>query len=149
MAKYMVVGNILHVFADFGYVEYDKAIKYDPEVATVFEQKDDMKVPVFKVAVGRSSLSEYGVSFDEVRMVGNPDEDNFKALFQLAVRLPSPMDKEELGSYIADHYGNALHYLGVVEDQIKEAVEKYDLRVNEVLDKVEVVDVDAESTVAE
>lgn len=149
MAKYMVVGNILHVFVDFGYLEYNKAIRYDPEAATVFEQKDDMKVPVFKVAVGKSSLSEYGATFDAVRFVGNPDADDYKVPFQLAVELPNPMKKEEMGSYIADEYGNALHYLCVAENQIKEAVEKYDLRVNEVLDKVEVVDVNVESTVAE
>lgn len=145
MAKFVVVGNILHVFMGVSGGDIRLAEEMNPENLSYFEEEDGVRNEKFRVkfdGMSTDSLSKFGITFSGGALRNDDDDDG---LVQSSVRLPPFMTKDEVADHILFKYGPVLQYLNRIEAQIKNAVVKYEDSVDEIRDSIEFMEVNAET----
>lgn len=145
MAKFVVVGNILHVFMDVSGGDIRLAEEINPENLSYFEEEDGVRNEKFRVkfdGMSADSLSKFGITFSGGAL---REDDDVEGLVQSSVKLPSFMTKDEVADHILFKYGPVLQYLNRIEDQIKRAIAKYEDDVEAIRDSIEFMEVNAET----
>lgn len=145
MAKFVVVGNILHVFMDVSGGDIRLAEEINPENLSYFEEEDGVRNEKFRVkfdGMSADSLSKFGITFSGGAL---REDDDVEGLVQSSVKLPSFMTKDEVADHILFKYGPVLRYLNRIEDQIKRAIAKYEDDVEAIRDSIEFMEVNAEA----
>lgn len=145
MAKFVVVGNILHVFMDVSGGDIRLAEEMNPENLSYFEEEDGVRNEKFRVkfdGMSADTLSKFGITFSGGAL---RNDDDSEGVVQSSVKLPSFMTKDEVADHIMYKYGPVLQYLNRIEAQIKNAILKYEDSVDEIRDSIEFVEVNAET----
>lgn len=145
MAKFVVVGNILHVFMDVSGGDIRLAEEMNPANLSYFEEEDGVRNEKFRVkfdGMSTDSLSKFGITFSGGALRNDDDDEG---IVQSSVRLPSFMSKDEVADHILFKYGPVLQYLNRIEAQIKNAIVKYEDSVDEIRDSIEFMEVNAET----
>ena len=145
MAKFVVVGNILHVFMDVSGGDIRLAEEMNPENLSYFEEEDGVRNEKFRVkfdGMSADTLSKFGITFSGGAL---RNDDDSEGVVQSSVQLPSFMRKDEVADHIMYKYGPVLQYLNRIEAQIKNAILKYEDSVDEIRDSIEFMEVNAET----
>lgn len=145
MAKFVVVGNILHVFMDVSGGDIRLAEEINPENLSYFEEEDGVRNEKFRVkfdGMSADSLSKFGITFSGGAL---REDDDSEGLVQSSVKLPSFMTKDEVADHILFKYGPVLRYLNRIEEQIKRTITKYEDDVEAIRDSIEFMEVNAET----
>ena len=111
MAKITIAGNSYVITSSVSMADLETVKKYRPSALSITDP--ETKETLFKVGVGSSSISEYGISFGGV---SNDDE-------KLATTtLSIPSDIANAKEYVLDRAGMAIANLNKVEAGITEAL---------------------------
>jgi hypothetical protein len=107
MANVTIAGNSYCVASDIAMADWRKVAKYRPQAMTLTDE--ETKEAYFKVALGTSSLSDYGISFGGV----SNDEEKVATC-----TLPIPTTETDAKEYVLDKAGVALSNLRKIEENI-------------------------------
>lgn len=113
MAKVTIAGNSYVITSEVSMTDLETVKKYRPSALAITDT--DTKETLFKVGLGSSSISDYGVSFGGV---SNDDEKLATAT------LPIPADAEDAKEFVLDKAGLAIANLNKVEAGILEALDE-------------------------
>jgi len=111
MAKVTIAGNSFVITSAVSMADLEKVKKYRPSALELTEPETNETF--FKVGIGSSSVTDYGVCFSGVS--------NGDAKLATAT-LPIPHDVEDAKEYVLDEVGLALANLKKVEAGIAEAL---------------------------
>ena len=111
MAKITIAGSSYVITSAVAMSDLETVRKYRPSALEITDP--DTKETLFKVGIGSSSISDYGISFGGV---SNDDEK------LAAATLPIPSDVEDAKEYVLDRAGLAIANLNKVEAGIAEAL---------------------------
>ena len=113
MAKVTIAGNSYVVTSAISMADLETVKKYRPSALAITDP--ETKETLFRVGIGSSSISDYGISFGGV---SNDDEKLATAT------LPIPSDVEDAKEYVLDRAGLAIANLNKVEEVIVDALEE-------------------------
>jgi len=125
MAKTTIAGNSYVITSKVSMADLETVSKYRPSALSLVDE--ETKEAYFKVGLGASSVSDYGVSFGGVT---NDDEKLATATLPIPAKLPDDADAKQ---YVLDVAGKALANLNKVEEGIAEALDE----IKQERDKVE------------
>ena len=128
MAKVTVAGNSFVVTSAVAKADLELVKKYRPSALTRMDP-DTGKI-FFMVAVGISSLSDYGISFDGV---SNCERKLATATF------PMPSDVEDAKKFVLDTAGPALAHLNRIEDALAGVLTEIRTQHSDILESITVV----------
>jgi len=111
MAKVTIAGNSYVITSAVSMADLETVKKYRPSALAITEP--ETKETLFKVGIGSSSVTDYGVSF------GGVSNDEAKLA---TATLPIPADVEDAKEYVLDKAGLALANLNKVEAGIADAL---------------------------
>ena len=111
MAKTTIAGNSFVITSSVSMADLETVKKYRPAALAVTDP--ETRETVFKVGIGSSSISDYGISFGGVS--------NSEAKLATAT-LPIPTDVEDAREYVLDRAGLAIASLNRVEIAVAEAL---------------------------
>ena len=113
MAKVTIAGSSYVITSTVSMADLELVKKYRPSALDIADQ--ETKEPLFRVSVGRSGVSDYGISFGGV---SNDAE-------KLAVAtLSIPSDVEDVKDYVLEKAGLAIANLNKIEDGIATVLEE-------------------------
>ncbi|MDR1674353.1 MAG: hypothetical protein LBR54_02750 [Oscillospiraceae bacterium] len=107
MAKVTIAGNSYVVTSEISMADLETVKKYRPTALVLIDE--ETKETYFKIGVGTSSISEFGISFGGI---SNGEEKLSSAT------LPIPPDTEDAKEYVLDKAGLALANLNKIEERI-------------------------------
>ena len=113
MAKVTIAGNSYVITSAVAMADLETVRKYRPSALAITDP--ETKEALFKVGIGSSNISDYGVSFG-----GVSNDDNKLA----TATLPIPPDVEDSKEYVLDKAGLAIANLNKVEDCIAAALDE-------------------------
>jgi len=125
MAKTTIAGNSYVITSKVSMADLEMVNKYRPSALSLVDE--ETKEAFFKVGLGASSVSDYGVSFGGVT---NDDEKLATATLPIPAKLPDDTDAKQ---YVLDVAGKALANLNKVEEGIEAALDE----IKKERDKVE------------
>ena len=111
MAKITIAGNSYVITSAVSMADMEAVKKYRPTALAITDS--ETKETIFKVGVGSSSISEYGISFGGVT---NDDEKLATATLSI------PSDVKDAKEYVLDRAGMAIANLNKIETGIAEAL---------------------------
>ena len=111
MAKVTIAGNSFVVTSAVSMADLETIQKYRPQALAITDP--ETKETLFRVGIGASSMSDYGISF------GGVSNDDAKLA---TATLPIPSDVEDAKEYVLDRAGLALVNLEKVEGEIAEVL---------------------------
>ena len=112
MAKVTIAGSSYVITSAVSMADLETVKKYRPSALTIIDP--ETKETIFRVGIGTSSMSDYGISF------GGVSNDDAKLA---TATLPIPSDVEDAKEYVLDKAGLALVNLEQVEAEIAETLE--------------------------
>jgi len=112
MAKVTIAGSSYVITSAVSMADLETVKKYRPSALTITDP--ETKETIFRVGIGTSSMSDYGISF------GGVSNDDAKLA---TATLPIPSDVEDAKEYVLDKAGLALVNLEKVEAEIAETLE--------------------------
>ena len=112
MAKVTIAGNSYVITSAVSMADLETVKKYRPSALAFADP--ETKETLFRVGIGTSSMSDYGISF------GGVSNDEAKLA---TATLPIPADAENAKEYVLDKAGLALVNLEKVEGEIAETLE--------------------------
>jgi len=113
MAKVTIAGSSYVITSTVSMVDLETVRKYRPSALTITDPESNETL--FRVGLGASSLSDYGISF------GGISNDEAK---QATATLSIPSDVEDVKEYVLDKAGLALVNLEKIEGEIAEVLEE-------------------------
>jgi len=113
MARITIAGNSYVITSSVSMADLETVKKYRPTALTIADPKT--KETLFRVGVGTSSMSDYGISFGGV---SNDAEKLATATLQI------PSDVEDAREYVLDKAGLALVNLEKIEAGIAEILDE-------------------------
>jgi len=113
MANITIAGNSFVIASDISMIDLELVKKYRPTALSIVEP--DTKETLFKVGIGSSSISDYGISFGGV---SNDEEKVATATLSI------PADVEDKKEYVLDKAGLAIANLNKIEKGIAAALEE-------------------------
>ena len=113
MAKVTIAGNSFVITSAVSMADLETIKKYRPSALAITDH--ETKETLFKVGLGSSSISDYGISFGGV---SNDDEKLATATLSI------PHDVEDAKEFVLDKAGLAIANLNKVEAGIAEALEE-------------------------
>ena len=131
MAKIKILGNSVVVISSVKFEDFQKVEKYRPAALTLMGGEDG-KEPIFRVGTGKSSVNEYGISFDSATR----DEAKLAMLTMLYVADDEECDIEE---DVAESLSKAILNLEKVEATIPTIIEEIDNEKAAIKASIEVV----------
>jgi len=111
MAKITIAGNSYIITSTVSMADMEAVKKYRPAALAITDS--DTKETIFKVGIGSSSISDYGISFGGV---SNDDEKLATATLSI------PPDIKGAKEYVLDRAGTAIANLNKVEAGIAQAL---------------------------
>jgi len=128
MAKVTIAGNSFVVTSEISMEDLLAVKKYRPAALAITDP--ETKETLFKVGIGYSSVSDYGISFGGV----SNDEDRLAL-----ATLPIPADVEDAKEYVLDKAGLAIANLNKVEAGIAEALKEIRAEREAVAESIDVI----------
>ena len=113
MAKVTIAGNSYVITSSVAMEDLETVKKYRPAALAITDE--ETKETLFKVGVGATSASDFGISF------GGVTNDEKKLA---TATLPIPSDVEDAKEYVLDKAGLAIANLNKVEAGISEALKE-------------------------
>ena len=113
MAKVTIAGNSYVITSAVAMADLEAVKKFRPSALAITDP--ETKETLFKVGLGSSSVSDYGISFGGV----SNGEDKLAT-----ATLPIPADVEDAKEFVLDKAGLAIANLNKVEAQITGALEE-------------------------
>ena len=111
MAQVTIAGSSYVITSTVSMADLETVKKYRPSALAITDKETNETL--FKVGIGNSSLSDYGISF------GGVSNDDTKLA---TATLPIPADIEDAKEYVLDKAGLALVNLEKVEGEIAEVL---------------------------
>ena len=127
MAKVTIAGNSFVITSRISMADLETVKKYRPTALTL--TNEETKEQYFKVGLGGSSVSDFGVGFGGV---SNGEEKLATATLSI------PSDVEDAKEYVLDKAGLALANLNKVEDGITAALEEILAERDEIAENIKV-----------
>lgn len=128
MAKITIAGNSYVVTSEISMEDLETVKKFRPSALALVDP--ETKEALFKVGIGVSSLSDYGVSF------GGISNDESKLA---TATLPIPADVENAKEYVLDKAGLAIASLNKIEAHIAEALSEIRAERSAITENIEVI----------
>lgn len=128
MAKITIAGNSYVVTSEISMEELELVKKFRPSALELVDP--ETKEALFKVGIGASSLSDYGISF------GGVSNDAGRLA---AATLPIPADVENAREYVLDKAGLAIASLNKIEEHIIEALGEVQSERSAIAENIEVI----------
>ena len=128
MAKITIAGNSYVVTSEISMKDLEMVKKFRPSALALVDS--ETKEALFKVGIGVSSLSDYGISF------GGISNDEGKLA---TATLPIPADVENAKEYVLDKAGLAIASLNKVEEHVAEALCEIQTERGTIAENIEVI----------
>jgi len=113
MAKVTIAGNSYAITSAVALADLETVKKYRPSALATTDSETGETM--FRVGIGTSGLSDYGISF------GGVSNDDTKLA---TATLPIPADVEDAKEYVLDRAGLALVNLEKIEGEIAEVLDE-------------------------